>query len=295
MDFNVFVENIVDLLQKRMGENYEIRVTKVMKNNDIQLTGVTMMEKSDHIAPTIYLEGLYEEYQNGIAMEELAEKIIVFNKQQMPDSDLNMDFFQDFEQVKDRIFYKLVSFEKNRKLLEKLPHYRWHDLAIIFYYALAEEKVGRASITIHHRHLEMWGQSVDTLYRVAQGNMRSGKPELLVSMKDLLAEMAGLQLGENTYIPMYVLTNREKLYGAAALLYSERMKELADKWQSDLLILPSSVHEVLLLPDDGQNEYAFYRQMVEDVNTTQVEPEEVLSYSLYRYRRENAEIEEIFS
>lgn len=295
MDFNVFVENIVDLLQKRMGENYEIRVTKVMKNNDIQLTGVTMMEKSEHIAPTIYLEGLYEEYQNGIAMEELAEKIIVFNKQQMPDSDLNMDFFQDFEQVKDRIFYKLVSFEKNRKLLEKLPHYRWHDLAIIFYYALAEEKVGRASITIHHRHLEMWGQSVDTLYRVAQGNMRSGKPELLVSMKDLLAEMAGLQLGENTYIPMYVLTNREKLYGAAALLYSERMKELADKWQSDLLILPSSVHEVLLLPDDGQNEYAFYRQMVEDVNTTQVEPEEVLSYSLYRYRRENAEIEEIFS
>lgn len=295
MDFNVFVENIVDLLQKRMGESYEIKVTKVTKNNDIQLTGVILMKESDTISPTIYLEGLYAEYQNGTALEELVEKIITFYKEQMPDSDLDMDFFQDFKQVKDRIFYKLVSFEKNRRLLETLPHYRWHDLAIIFYYAMEEEKVGRASITIHQHHLAMWGQSMDTLYRVAQGNMRSGKPELLVSMKDLLEEMVGLQLGEDTYIPMYVLTNQEKLYGAAALLYSERMKELADRWQSDLLILPSSIHEVLLLPDDGQNEYAFYRQMVEDVNTTQVEPEEVLSYSLYRYRREKAEIEEIFS
>lgn len=243
MDFNVFVQNIVDLLQKSMGETYEIRVTKVTKNNDIQLTGVILMRESDNISPTIYLEGLYAEYQNGAAIEELAEKIIAFYKEQMPDSDLNMDFFQDFEQVKDRIFYKLVSFEKNRRLLEKLPHYRWHDLAIIFYYAMEEDKVGKASITIHNHHLAMWGQSADTLYRTAHINMRSSKPELLVSMKDLLAEMAGLQFGEDTYIPLYVLTNREKLYGASALLYSERMKELADRWQSDLLILPSSIHE----------------------------------------------------
>lgn len=295
MDFNVFAENIVDLLQKKMGGDYEIRVTKVTKNNDIELNGVILMRESDNISPTIYLEGLYAEYQDGTALEQLAEKIVAFYREQMPDKELNMDFFRDFEQVKNRIFYKLVSFEKNRKLLQKLPYYRWHDLAIIFYYAMEEEKVGRASITIHHHHLVMWGQSVDSLYRAAQNNMRSGMPELLVSMKDLLAEMTGLQFGDDTYIPMYVLTNQEKLYGAAALLYSERMKELADRLQSDLLILPSSVHEVLLLPDDGVNEYEFYKQMVEDVNTTQVEPEEVLSYNLYRYRREKVEIEEIFS
>lgn len=295
MDFNVFIEKIVDLLQSKMGEDYEVRVTKVTKNNDIQLTGVILMREEDRISPTIYLEGLYAEYQDGIPMERLAEKIISFYEDQMPDTDLNMDFFQDFEQVKDRIFYKLVSFEQNRRLLEKLPHYRWHDLAIIFYYAMEEEKFGKASITIHHHHLEMWGQSVNSLYRTAQGNMKKGMPELLMSMKDMLAKMAGLHLGEETYIPMYVLTNQKKLYGAAALLYSEGIKELADTWQTDLLILPSSIHEVLLLPDDGRNEYDFYRQMVEDVNTTQVEPEEVLSYNLYRYRRENAEIEEIFA
>lgn len=295
MDFNVFTDNIVNVLQQRMGHEYDIKVTKVTKNNDIELTGLVLMKESDNLSPTIYLDGLFAEYQDGAYIEDLAEQIIRFYKEQLPAGRLDMDFFQNFEQVKDRIFYKLVSFDKNRKMLEKLPYYKWNDLAIIFYYAMEEERIGRASITIHHQHLKMWEQSLDTLYAVAQENMKKSMPELLVSMKELLEETTGLKMGEDTYLPMYVLTNQEKVYGAAAMLYSEHMKKLAERWQTDLLILPSSIHEVLLLPDDGQNEYAFYRQMVEEVNTTQVEPEEVLSYSLYRYCREKAEIEEILS
>lgn len=295
MDFNVFTDNIVNVLQQRMGHEYDVKVTKVTKNNDIELTGVVLMKESDNLSPTIYLDGLFEEYQDGAYIEDLAEQIIRLYKEQLPAGRLDMDFFRNFEQVKDRIFYKLVSYDKNRKMLEKLPYYKWNDLAIIFYYAMEEERIGRASITIHHQHLKMWEQSLDTLYAVAQENMKKSMPELLVSMKDLLEETTGLKMGEDTYLPMYVLTNQEKVYGAAAMLYSEHMKKLAERWQTDLLILPSSIHEVLLLPDDGQNEYAFYKQMVEEVNTTQVEPEEVLSYSLYRYCREKAEIEEILS
>ena len=295
MDFNVFTDNIVNVLQQRMGHEYDVKVTKVTKNNDIELTGVVLMKESDNLSPTIYLDGLFEEYQDGAYIEDLAEQIIRLYKEQLPAGRLDMDFFRNFEQVKDRIFYKLVSYDKNRKMLEKLPYYKWNDLALIFYYAMEEERIGRASITIHHQHLKMWEQSLDTLYAVAQENMKKSMPELLVSMKDLLEETTGLKMGEDTYLPMYVLTNQEKVYGAAAMLYSDQMKKLAERWQTDLLILPSSIHEVLLLPDDGQNEYAFYRQMVEEVNTTQVEPEEVLSYSLYRYCREKAEIEEILS
>ena len=295
MDFNVFTDNIVNVLQQRMGHEYDVKVTKVTKNNDIELTGVVLMKESDNLSPTIYLDGLFAEYQDGAYIEDLAEQILRFYKEQLPAGRLDMDFFQNFEQVKDRIFYKLVSFDKNKRMLEKLPYYKWNDLAIIFYYAMEEERIGRASITIHNQHLKMWEQSLDTLYAVAQENMKRSMPELLVSMKDLLEETTGLKMGEDTYLPMYVLTNQEKVYGAAAMLYSGQMKKLAERWQTDLLILPSSIHEVLLLPDDGQNEYAFYRQMVEEVNTTQVEPEEVLSYSLYRYCREKAEIEEILS
>ncbi len=84
---------------------------------------------------------------------------------------------------------------------------------------------------------------------------------------------------------MYVLSNCDRVFGASALLYSASMKALAEKWNKNLIILPSSVHEVILLPDDGITEKEFYREMVKEVNDTQVEPEERLSYNVYYYDR----------
>ena len=100
-------------------------------------------------------------------------------------------------------------------------------------------------------------------------------------------------LSEEYRVPLYVLTNKDKMYGASALLYSGQLKILAEKLQSDLLILPSSVHEVLLLEDDREQDYAFYREMVREVNGSQVEPDEVLSENIYRYDRVKESIEEI--
>ncbi len=295
MDFNVFTENMVDLVHKKMGKAYEIRVTKVTKNNDVELTGIIVMAKSDNISPTIYLEGLYEEYLQGTAMQALVDKVISIYEDQIRDINLDMEFFRDFDKVKDRIFYKLINFDKNRRLLEDLPYFRWHDLAIVFYYAMEEELVGKASITIHTHHMNMWGQSVDSLYRTASRNMKDGMPELLLSMAELISQLTGTVMDKEDEIPMYVLTNQEKIYGAAALLYSQKIKILAERMGSDLLILPSSIHEVLLIPDDHQKGYDFYIKMVDEVNRTQVEPEEILSGRLYRYSRKKAEIEEIFS
>ena len=118
-------------------------------------------------------------------------------------------------------------------------------------------------------------------------------PELLLPMYELIEEMTGVKLEQADGVSMYVLTNQAKLNGASVMLYSDKIRELADRLQSDLIILPSSVHEVLLLPDDHEKKYDFYRQMVEEVNATQVEPEEILSYNLYRYNRKKEEIEEI--
>ena len=112
-------------------------------------------------------------------------------------------------------------------------------------------------------------------------------------LPDIIEEMTGERPEPASVTDLYVLTNRDKLYGASAMLYSDKAKELADRLGADLLILPSSVHEVLILPDDRTQEYDFYRNMVKEVNTTQVEPEEILSYSLYRYSREKEEIVEI--
>lgn len=293
MNYRKFTATIVKLLRERMGADYEVKITEVTKNNGVVLTGVIMMRKSDRISPTIYLEEPYRQYLAGVELQEIVDRIVELYQEQMKDFNLDIDSFKEFEYVRDRIFHKLINFEKNSKLLEDVPYFKWCDLAVVFYYAVEEELMGRASILIHNNHLVMWEQTADVLYRIAQHNMRQRMPELLMPMQDLVEEMTGVKLHQKDEIKMYVLTNRAKINGASAMLYSDKIRELAKRLQTDIMILPSSVHEVLLLPDDREQEYAFYRQMVEEVNTTQVEPEEILSYSLYRYSREKAEIEEI--
>ena len=205
---------------------------------------------------------------------------------------LDMDFFKDFAQVKGGIFHKVINYEKNKELLKDVPYIKWHDLVVVFYYAMEEAVFGKATILIYNSHLAMWGQTVEEIYRIAQQNMKQKMPELLVSMKELMEELAGIEVDE-TIQPLYMLSNREKMFGASAMLYSEKIKGLADRLGSDLLILPSSTHEVLLLPEQRDQRYDFYRQMVKEVNTTQVDPEEILSFNLYRYDRQKEEIEEV--
>lgn len=295
MEFHIFVEKVVATLKESLGEAYEIQVTEVVKNNNIHLTGVVITKRPANVSPTIYLNQYYQKYQEEGNFQQTVGEMMALYEQQAKELQLDMSFFTDFTQVKERLYHKLVHYEKNKKMLEDVPHIRWNDLAVVFYYAMEQDVVGRATITIRKEHLAIWKQEEGMLFAIAQENMRRDMPELLVPMKELLEEMTGVELEKQYDVPMYVLTNKEKIFGASVLLYSEKLQELAEKTGKNLLILPSSVHEVLLMPDEEDREYGFYRQMVEEVNTTQVDPEEVLSYSLYCYDRQRKEIKEIFS
>ncbi len=91
-------------------------------------------------------------------------------------------------------------------------------------------------------------------------------------------------------IPMYVLTNSTGINGAACMMYENVLKEFAEMMQSDLIILPSSLHEVLLMLDDGVSEYENLTEMVSHINTTEVPGEDVLSNSIYRYSRQDENV-----
>lgn len=292
MNFKEFTEKIVLLVKERLGDTYKVTLTKVLKNNDIRLTGIVIMKESDSMSPTIYLEEPYRRYQDGVSIQKIMEEIMVLYKAHACNLKLDMDFFRDFSLVENRICHKLVNYEKNQELLQDIPWFKWHDLAVTFYYAMEEAVLGRASVMIHNNHLDMWGQPAEEIYRIANRNMRLKMPDVLLPMHKLMEEMLGAK-AEGMDLSLYVLTNRNKIFGASAMLYSDKMKLLADNLDTDLLILPSSVHEVLLLPDDRKQEYDFYRKMVKEVNTTQVDPEEILSFGLYRYDREKEEIQEI--
>lgn len=303
-----FGKEICVSLMEIMGNGYEALYREVAKNNGVCFHGVIINRKGSNVSPSIYIDELYEDYRQGRSFNEVVRDVIDVYKHNAMEINVDMNFFTRYEKVKGRILYKLIHWESNIKLLEDVPHIKWNDLALVFYYLFEEGRFGKAAILIKNEHLIMWKIELETLYDNAKGNMPRLKPEELLPIRQVIKEIVlncdngGLDTSAGGFMEeepmlskmqgpvMYVLSSSDKYFGAAALLYSKSLKMLAKRLNKNLIILPSSVHEVLLLPDDGTAEAAFYKDMVKDVNDTQIEPEEVLSYNVYYYNRYTEQI-----
>ena len=167
MEFHIFVEKVVATLKESLGEAYEIQVTEVVKNNNIHLTGVVITKRPANVSPTIYLNQYYQKYQEEGNFQQTVGEMMALYEQQAKELQLDMSFFTDFTQVKERLYHKLVHYEKNKKMLEDVPHIRWNDLAVVFYYAMEQDVVGRAAITIRKEHLAIWKQEEGMLFAIA--------------------------------------------------------------------------------------------------------------------------------
>ncbi len=292
-------------LKEYAGGKGTVRVSHVRKNNGILLTGISLIEKQEEVTPTVYLEDFYERYKDGADFGELMSRIIHMVEKKAPDLKFDLESFSDFNKAKDRIVFKLISMEKNRDLLKEVPYIPFLDMAMVFYYLLGEEKLDHASILIYEKYMERWGVGTAQLYEAAKDNTPRLLPGKVFDMNTMMREILAEHLRENGMeaeidqilasapLPsdgiMYVLTNTEKYFGACALAYPGMVAELAEKLDADLYVLPSSVHEVILLPADSPSiEPEQLRTMVKEVNATQVAPEEVLSDSVYYYDRKEA-------
>jgi len=203
--------------------------------------------------------------------------------EKIPSRELWPEPFSDYCRVKEHLRLRLINYENNTGLLRDVPYIRWNDLAVIFCYETEED-----SVMIQSLHLSLWKKKAETLYGDAMENMKNKMPGELFSLKDLLMGMAVPDVSKEP--PMYVLTNRKGQYGAAAMLYSGKMRKLADAMDSDLIILPSSIHEVLLIADHEWMRPR-WKAVVGEVNRSFVDPGEVLSDNIYHYSREKDAVE----
>ena len=289
MEFKDFEEKMMGLLRERFGETAEISVQDILKNNGVTRRGIRVVTEEERFTPVLYLDAAYERYLAGETAGEIFEGLMEHNDSQIREMETAWDFqpeqFADYSHVKEYLRLRLVNCEKNTELLRDMPYVRWNDLAVIFYYEIGD---GQAQIQINNRHLALWEETVETLYQDAMENMKNSVPDELFPLSDLIGRKASSWMGEEP--PIYVLTNSTGRYGAAAMLYTGKIRELADSTGTDLVILPSSLHEVLLVPDLEEKRQT-YRETVGGVNRTVLEPEEVLSDNIYLYSREKDAVE----
>jgi hypothetical protein len=218
-------------------------------------------------------------------LETIAAEILSVYYKGRPGKQLNLEFFKEFEKVKDRIVYRLINAEKNGELLKEIPHILLEDLAICFYYAFYDEQLGEGSITIHNKHMEWWSTNHQELMRLAAENT----PKLFgvehKNLKDVITQYYE-ELPE--YITQedcnfYVLTNKQKTNGAACMLYDGVLEEMSTIIGGSFFIIPSSVHEIIMLKDTGKECAEDLHLMIKDVNGKHLLEEEVLSDYPYYY------------
>lgn len=325
MNLFTFTEKIKRGLEDFFEDQVTVEAHQIPKNNGILLYGISLKEKESNLAPTIYMESFYEEYQKGKSLGKILYEIVNLYERHKKERDMDMEFFRDYERVKARLAWKFVHYERNKEMLAHMPHFAYLDLAMVFYCMMFHEELGNISIMVQKEHCDLWGIDEGQLQKDAMANAQRILPAECISMRKLLleAETASLKeqmlsvIGES--MPeaeeewaesmaeeavkkmqeeaekeedegMYVLTNCQRMYGAAAMLYPGELEKFAEQKKCSFFILPSSVHEVILLPDRGEKDRKFLQEMVQEINESFVEKEEVLSDSVYYYDRDKKEL-----
>lgn len=206
-----------------------------------------------------------------------------------------LEEIKDYRKYRDRLYFRLINTERNRGLLEKAPHEKIMDLSMVCYVLISDTDNGIASIMVTGRLAEYWGVSADEIMAQAIGNTPKVFPARVQDMLSVLKEAAA---AGNTEMPvweegkpcLHVLSNSRGIDGFSAVLYPGVLKGFADAQGKDLYVLPSSRHEALLLPDDGNLDVEELRGMVRQVNDTEVAGEDILSYRVYFYGRGKNEL-----
>lgn len=296
MTYQEFKTLLCDSLQKELGSDIKVTIQDITKNNDTHHEGLTFLSNQYNLSPTIYLGYYYHQYENGKSFTDILNDILQIYREHCPRENIDISFFTDYDKVKSHITFKLINYERNKRLLSSVPHFRFLDLAIVFNCLVEASPTGSATILIYNHHLKFWGITKDDLYALAISNTPRLLQYDLRNMSDVLKELfsedtpSSLCADTNVLFPMYVLSNQHKLNGSNCILYQNLLKKFADRLGCDLFILPSSVHEVIIIPASNDTSHQELSDMVREVNRTQLSKEEVLSDHVYYFSRETSRI-----
>ena len=289
--YEKFCINMQNALKKKSGEGCTVHLQTVRKINGVILRGITITGESGNIMPTIYLDKFFRMYEDGRNFEEVVTLFLKEYEKAGVEGDFDIQFFSEYEKVRSRLGFKLLHYEMNRELLEQIPHRKYLDLAIVCYCDIKDKRIGHGSILIRKEHMEMWEIDDNLLIRDAMKNMPDLYPVDFMNMSVLLKKLYRDQTNLlNMELPMFVLTNTERINGAASLLYEGQLDKIAKILGQDFYVLPSSIHEVIIVPKCKGKDEEDLSRMVDEINHEQLAIEEILSNHAYRYDSQKKEL-----
>lgn len=302
MDINSYTEELAKAISEQ-NENLIVEVSDVQKNNGLVLKGITIRTKDCNISPVIYTDAFYE---HELSTDEAVSKIMeIYNAHKDGMSNFDANIVQNFDAIKDKIVARVINKNRNEVITNSCPHAQFGDLVVTFviFVAQGEPLGGTASIKITNEMMNSWKINLGQLIEAAYTNTKKLLPLEVLTMSEILKQMmehaGGLspemeaELAAPDHL-MYVVSNTSRQFGAYFITDREALMEIASEIKEDqFFILPSSVHEIIVIPESQVENKDGLITMVKEVNATQVAPDEVLADNVYSFDAQTEELRTI--
>lgn len=285
-----FYNDITTAVQKYLGEDWTAELlTNVTKNNGTNRVAMVLYKNDDKIRPQIYLEKYYEDYQRGKELQEIVEEVLKMYKSAMKDiNPKNLERLEEWTNIKERLALRIVSKERNQKELYNLVYEEVCDLVAIATICVERNGEGVKSIRITQDLARKWNVSNKEILEAAKENTSKLFPPKIQDLYEFVQDMVDisreeLSQGRKNFPDLQILTNDLCINGATVILYDSFMKEVYEHLGGKFIILPSSVHEVLVVPLEDSMYIPYLQEVVESINQRFVAEDEILSDNVYMY------------
>lgn len=292
MDYTEFREELFIILQKIVPKEISIKLVEAEKLNGCIRYGIMFDRTLGLYAHTIYLEPFYRSFEKGKSLEEIAKELLKCFEEEKNEVPECMDKFHRYDLAREHIYCKLISRRENQKLLQDTPHMPFLDFAIVAYFEVNSTEVYKGSILIKDKYLMDWGITAEEFLVNALEHTRKDKGVTFISMEEVLADFYSsneLQIDREFHSKMYVLTNKEKYLGAVLICFPEIMTGIAQMLEDDFYLLPASIHEWIIIPENAVSDRMHLLSVVRNINCYEVLEEEVLSNDIYLYSQKSQE------
>ena len=274
--FKVVLTTKLEELLLKSKKPYGYKKQVIHKINQ-DLDAISMIGENITMSPTLYFNNMYE-YYNGTdaTIEELALKAFETMLEGVNQTEITENGLPDKDKFMNNIFFQVINTEKNKTLLLEHPHREYLDLSIIYRYAISLSDNDIATAMINYNLMDEFKLTEEELYEAAYKNTK---------------KILEPKITSPGFTGFYMITNDLNIFGANGILYKDIVAKEAKKLNTDIYLIPSSMHEFLIQPVSNMLKPKDLKEIIKDANENVIDPEDYLSDSLYIYKLETDTIE----
>lgn len=293
MDFEEFKNTVMDLVSKEVEdrglEGISMKLTTI-DSPDGQTERLMVSVGEAKMSMAFRLQEIYQNVENGEDIDHAVYKMVNTIESSMDviknKEDEVKSLISDYDKVKDQTYLRMIPGDS--PILKDTPHRMIEDMALVVNIhidGLSDEN-GRSCVVVSRPLMEMYGIDEKQLFADAEKNSLANEPIVFTPLGDMIKNLIkaeNLPTPEEAGIITYIASNRSGFQGAAVAGYPDFCKQAAEAIGGSFYMLPSSVHEFILIKDDGTPKAKDLNAMIRNVNETVLEPRDILASQCYHY------------